>query len=270
MSPFPDVPAATADELRKDRAAPVHPMAETKVQREAGGIGARRGNLVYRHRFSAREKQARATTWRILCRDFLQRRVGEDGTVLDLGAGDGLFITNIRARRRIAVDVVPDVKRLASRGIEVIQAPALEIARAVPGPVDVVFMSNFLEHLPSSAQVLQVLEACHAVLAPRGRLLILQPNIRFTGAAYWDYIDHHVALTEKSLVEAVEISGFAVEELIPRFLPYTARSFAGRFAALTGLYLRLPILWRIFGAQTFLAARRADGDRNPGPEAADG
>ena len=53
---------------------------------------------------------------------------------------------------------------------------------------------------------------------------MLQPNIRLTGAAYWDFIDHKVALTERSLVEAAELCGFETERLIKRFLPYTTKS----------------------------------------------
>lgn len=58
--------------------------------------------------------------------------------------------------------------------------------------------------------------------------MILQPNIRYVGPAYWDYIDYHIALTEHSLVEALEVTGYRIERLIPRFLPYTAKSNLGR------------------------------------------
>ncbi|HQH28329.1 MAG TPA: SAM-dependent methyltransferase, partial [Oligoflexia bacterium] len=72
---------------------------------------------------------------------------------------------------------------------------------------------------------------------------------------------HQIALTEVSVTEALEISGFKVLELIPRFLPYTVRSRIGRYcrggraAAFVEFYLRFPLLWRFFGQQTFVAAR---------------
>jgi hypothetical protein len=121
-------------------------------------------------------------------------------------------------------------------------------------------LSNFLEHLPTKQAVFEVLTECRKVLSRGGRLMVLQPNIRYVGAAYWDYIDHHIALTEKSLAEALEVSGFTIEVLLPRFLPYTAKSRSGALASgrlgkgLIALYLKFPILWRIFGSQTFVVA----------------
>ncbi len=216
---------------------------------------------LYSHRFSEAEGRLRQRVWEILCRDFFSRYVSSSDTVLDLAAGDGLFVRNIRARKRIALDTNPDVERSAKEGIEVIRCCAKEIRLHLTQPVDVIFMSNFLEHLPTKTDVLDLLNECRQCLTPRGRLLILQPNIRYVGAAYWDYIDHHIALTERSLAEALEISGYEVLELIPRFLPYTVKSRLGSVlgglavAELTTLYLRLPLLWKLFGAQAFAVAR---------------
>ena len=50
------------------------------------------------------------------------------------------------------------------------------------------------------------MRAVARLLKPGGRVMVLQPNIRLTGPAYWDFIDHKVALTEKSLVEAAELA----------------------------------------------------------------
>lgn len=226
----------------------------------SGGTG--REDTIYRRRFSPQEEATREKTWQILCNDFFQTYVHQYDTVLDVGAGDGLFIRNIRAAKRIAVDSSPHVNALQQSGIKVLQIPADQMSFHVQKQVDVVFMSNFLEHMLDKKAVLTVLEECRKVLKPGGRLLILQPNIRYVGPAYWDYIDHHVALTEHSLVEALEVSGLTIDEVIPRFLPYTAKSRLG--AAVNGgdrgwmvsAYLRMPILWRFFGQQTFIVAHR--------------
>lgn len=223
----------------------------------AGGGAAGRESAIYGRRFSAAENAARAATWEALCRSFFQRFVAESATVVDLGAGDGHFLRNIRAARRIAVDVGEQVQELEREGIEVLQVDATELASHLRGVADVVFASNFLEHLPDKKTLLEVLAQVHRALRPGGRLIVLQPNIRYVGAAYWDYVDHHIALTEHSLVEALEVCGFELERLIPRFLPYTVKSRLGRFAPLTGLYLKLPLLWRLFGRQTLAIARAA-------------
>src|SRR5207247_9004253 len=61
------------------------------------------------------------------------------------------------------------------------------------------------------------LTACHTRLAR-------PPYTPLSRSAYWDFIDHHVALTERSLTEAASAAGFDVEHLVPRFLPYTTKS----------------------------------------------
>ena len=80
-------------------------------------------------------------------------------------------------------------------------------------------MSNFLEHMPDKMVLLAVLEECKRALKPGGRVVILQPNIRYAGPQYWDYIDHHIALTEHSLKEALEICGFKIQKIVPQFCP---------------------------------------------------
>lgn len=234
---------------------------ETESSMSADGIG--KENEIYTHRFSAEEEIARARTWEVLVQDFFQDYVSSQDTVVDIGAGDGLFIKNINAARKIAIDLSPHALKLREHGVEVYQASASEFTAVFPEQANVVFMSNFLEHLPSKRDVIQVLEECHRALAPGGAVLILQPNIRYVGPAYWDYIDHHIALTEHSVREALEIVGFRVEKCVPRFLPYTAKSLLGRIAGAAGtsmlirLYLRFPLLWSVFGQQTFVVARRS-------------
>lgn len=216
---------------------------------------------IYARRFSAAEEATRETTWKVLCAEFLQKFISQEDMVIDLGAGDGHFSRNIRARRRVAVDLSEHVLDLSRHGVETLVAPGTRFADLLDEKADVVFMSNFLEHLPNKRVLLEVFEECRRALKPEGKLIILQPNIRYVGPAYWDYIDHHIALTEFSLVEGLEACGFRVDRLIPRFLPYTARSKIGRAARgrsaawLIRAYLRLPFLWRFLGQQTFVTAR---------------
>lgn len=223
------------------------------------GIG--REETIYTSRFSDSQEKTRQATWRVLTDSFFQPRIPAGGVVVDLGAGDGNFIKNVKARKRIAVDLSPHVTALSADGIEVHVCPATAMASQISEPADLVFMSNFLEHLPSKQLVLDVLDECSAALKAGGRVMILQPNIRYVGPAYWDYIDHHIALTEFSLAEALGICGFEVEELIPRFLPYTAKSnvgfLAGAFPELmVKTYLSIPFLWRLFGQQTFIVGKK--------------
>ncbi|MCU7374976.1 class I SAM-dependent methyltransferase [Paucibacter sp. O1-1] len=71
--------------------------------------------------------------------------------------------------------------------------------------VDVVFMSNFLEHLPNKDLVLETFRETRRILCRGGKVIVLQPNIRYLPGEYWDFFDHHTPLTERSLVEGLQL-----------------------------------------------------------------
>ncbi len=111
-------------------------------------------------------------------------------------------------------------------------------------------MSNYLEHLESSDDVVRQLTVARGLLAPGGRVIVLQPNIRLVGPRYWDFIDHKVALTERSLLEAAELAGLRTERLITRFLPYSTKGRLPAARTLVRAYLAFPPAWRLMGKQT--------------------
>jgi hypothetical protein len=43
-------------------------------------------------------------------------------------------------------------------------------------------------------------------------------NIKYLPEMYWDFWDHYLPLTERSLQEVLELVGFKVERCIPKFL----------------------------------------------------
>lgn len=225
-------------------------------------LGVGKEQKIYTQRFSPEQEALREITWKELVNSFFQKYIPENATVIDVGAGDGLFIKNISASRKVAVDLSEHVNELSKHGIEVYQNTIAEVKPKLKGSADIIFMSNFLEHLPTKKILLEVLEDALTLLKPNGKLLILQPNIRYVGAAYWDYVDHHIALTEHSLREGLEVVGYEVSEMIPRFLPYTAKSKVGAIASLIDphwfiqTYLKYPILWKFFGGQTFVVAKK--------------
>ena len=73
---------------------------------------------------------------------------------------------------------------------------------------------------------------------------------------YWDFFDHHVPLTEKSIEEGLEVSGFKVEKSIARFLPFTTKSKIPKHPLLVRAYLMFPPIWRVMGKQAFVLARK--------------
>src|SRR5262249_39273417 len=134
------------------------------------------------------------------------------------------FINAIRCGRKIAVDTSRTLATHAGTGVEALvgDVPGV-LGQLGDNSVHVVFSSNFLEHLADKDTVLAVLGQIHRLLVGGGRVIILQPNIRYAYKEYWDFFDHHVALSHNSLSEALQISGFEVETVRPRFLPYTPR-----------------------------------------------
>ncbi len=86
--------------------------------------------------------------------------------------------------------------------------------------------------------------------------MVLQPNIRLVGNKYWDYVDHTLPLTEKSLEEAFHLTNFETIFKKTRFLPYTANSRIPATPFLIRLYLMLPIAQILFGKQTFIIGKK--------------
>jgi SAM-dependent methyltransferase len=212
---------------------------------------------LYRHRFGDAEAPRRVALWRVLCDHVFMRYVRPADTVLDLAAGRCEFINQIRCGTRIAVDWNPDLARHAAPNVRVVRALSTDMAEVESASVDVVFISNFLEHLPDTTALVGTLAEVRRVLRPGGLVIILQPNIRLVGGAYWDFVDHHLPLTEKSLVEALENAGFAVREVRARFLPYTTKGRLPTSALLARLYLMLPPAQWLLGKQSLVVAARA-------------
>jgi ubiquinone/menaquinone biosynthesis C-methylase UbiE len=212
---------------------------------------------LYEHRFGT-EHPAREALWSVLCHDFFQRWVSPGDTVLDVAAGHCEFANAIVGVRRIALDLNPAVRRYAANGVEAVVGRSDDMPLA-DAEVDTAFVSNFFEHV-DRATILATLLEIHRVLKPGGRLLILQPNIRFCARDYWQFFDHITPVDDRALAEALTATGYRLQLCIPRFLPYTTKGRLPATPALVRLYLRSPVAWRILGAQAFLVATTIDGN----------
>ena len=88
----------------------------------------------------------RATVWKAIAR-HLEPNVPKDSHVLELGAGYCHWINNVRATRRVAVDLWSELPLHAAPGVE---ALVLDIAEGLESlahaSFDVVLASNLLEH----------------------------------------------------------------------------------------------------------------------------
>lgn len=207
---------------------------------------------LYAHRFGG-EEVVRTDLWQVLCQRFFQRWVPPEATVVDIAAGHCEFINNIEARERIAVDLNPDVTTRAAAGVRAIVSRSDDLSELAESSVDRIFISNFFEHVPREVIVSTLLEA-HRVLRPDGKLMVLQPNVRYCAKDYWMFFDHITPVDDRALVEAFAATGYEVELNIPRFLPYTTKGRLPSGPGLVRLYLRVPLAWRFLGAQAFMVA----------------
>jgi SAM-dependent methyltransferase len=211
---------------------------------------------VYASRFEDPDVSAKDKVW-VEIAHYLQRFVDAGAPVLDMACDRGYFIRNIETGEKWASDV-RDVSDSLPKEVHFVQANGLTLGTSIPNAhFGTVFMSNYLEHLASGEQVIEQLRVAFDLLRPGGRVVILQPNIRLVGPAYWDFIDHKVALTERSLLEAATVVGFETERVIVRFLPYTTKSRLVPNPLLVRLYLRMPFFWRFFAGQTLYVGRRS-------------
>jgi len=212
---------------------------------------------LYANRFDADDQAWKLRVWGVLWKRVFSRYVRPEDTVLDLGAGFCEFINAAEAKRKIAVDLNPRLPEFAHPEVETHCAPAQGLSFLADGEVDLVFTSNFLEHLPNKDVLTAVAQEVRRVLKPGGTFVIMGPNIRFLPGLYWDYYDHHIALTERSVAELLAITGFELAEVIPRFLPYTVKSSGPRWEWLVHLYLSArPLSARFLGKQFLLVARK--------------
>ena len=217
----------------------------------AAGINYER---LYAYRFRDVDQAGRQAVWGEIAR-YVHARMGAPQRVLDPAAGRGEFITAVPAAERWGVDLVRqgDVE---AAGVRMIIADIMD-AELPEDHFDGVFLSNFLEHLPSQDAVAAVLGKLHGAMEAGGRIAVMGPNFRYCAGEYFDCADHTVILTHVSMAEHLYAAGFDITTVIPRFLPYSFRGLLPPSPALTSAYLRTPALWRLLGKQFLLLARKS-------------
>ena len=210
---------------------------------------------LYEARFDEREISAKDAVWREIVR-FLQRYVDSGAPLLDIACDRGHFVRWVTAGERWATDI-RDMRDALPPDIRFVQSSGLELGTILPaGHFGTIFMSNYLEHLDSSDAVIDQMRVAATLLRPGGRVIVLQPNIRLVGSRYWDFIDHRVALTERSLLEAAELAGLGTVDLITRFLPYSTKGRLPTAPALVRGYLGFRPAWSLLGKQTLYVGSR--------------
>jgi SAM-dependent methyltransferase len=199
----------------------------------------------------------RHVLWSALYRHYFAQFIRPEYTVLELGAGYGYFINNVRAQRRIAVDLWQGMEDFLEAGVEAHIGPIQDLAFLADRSVDYVFASNVFEHL-TKEDVGATLQQLRVKLKPGGRLGVVGPNYRFCYDEYFDDYTHVSVFSDRSLADFVQAHGFQVLRIVPRFLPLTIKSRLPVSEVLIRLYLKSPI--KPLGKQMFLMAVNQQGD----------
>lgn len=209
--------------------------------------------LQYRQRFE-RTTDYRSALWSVLCHEFFQRFVDRSAVLLDLGCGWGEFSNNIVAGKKYAMDMNPDAAHRLNGDVELIQQDCSQPWPLASGSLDVVFTSNFLEHLPHKSNVEFTIAEVKRCLKPGGIFIALGPNVRLLPGAYWDFWDHHVHISDRSLSELLTMNQFRISQCHAAFLPYTMSDGRQPNLFMVKLYLRMRFVWRFLGKQFLIVA----------------
>jgi len=205
-------------------------------------------NKIYKARF--KNIMFRDRLWNVLVEDFFQNFVKNSDVVLDVACGYCEFINNIKCKIKIATDLNPDSRKYAKKGVRFMLGKSSKMNLA-KNSVDLVFVSNFFEHI-SRAEIVKTIAELFRVLKKGGRLVVLQPNIRFCAKDYWMFFDHITPIDDRALEEICNLNGLKLTQRILKFLPYTTKSRVPKDLLLVKLYLRLPLIWSLFGKQSLL------------------
>lgn len=208
---------------------------------------------IYKTRFN--DVEERKIIWKVLVTDFFQQFVKKDNIVLDVACGYGEFINQINCGKKYAIDLNPDTTKYLNKNITFYSQSSTKMKSIKNNLIDKIFVSNFFEHIKRE-DIVETIKEFKRTLKSGGEVLILQPNIRFCTKDYWMFFDHVTPIDDRALEEIFSSYNFRLKRRILRFLPYTTKSKLPKSPLLVKFYLKLPILWRIFGQQSFLIFKK--------------
>ena len=194
----------------------------------------------------------RSRVWKAIC-EYLQPQVAPDSVVLDVGAGYCDFINHIHAGRKYALDRNPELSEYCAPGVKFLCAEAGGPIDIPALSVDVIFASNFLEHL-SDRECSDLFDRFDTLLKKSGKIILIQPNYPYCVREYWDDFTHVKAWSHVSLADYLVSRGYRILRMEKRFIPFSFKSVLPKSYWLTRLYLHS--FWRPLAKQMLIVAER--------------
>ncbi|MBC7796857.1 MAG: class I SAM-dependent methyltransferase [Pyrinomonadaceae bacterium] len=210
---------------------------------------------IYNYRFKDVDPVKKNLVWNEVA-SFIYNATGKPQTVLDPAGGMCEFINNIKSPNRFVIDLNREfLDKYADESITKIIGDNLKVE--IPeNHFELVFISNFLEHLYSQDQVAEFLGRMFRAVKTGGYIAVMGPNYRFAYKEYFDFADHTVCLTELGVTEHLYGAGFEILKVHPRFLPMSFRGGLPVNKFLVQTYLQMPFAWRFFGKQFLVIGRK--------------
>lgn len=133
-------------------------------------------------------------------RRFFQRRLefpvfrwlglsGQDQEILEIGCGSGygaVLLSQLQPRSYVGIDLMPEMVELARQRIlpnaEFLVMDASNLSHFPDASKDLVVIFGILHHIPAWRDVL---EECHRVLRPGGKMFLEEPSAR--AVRIWDF-----------------------------------------------------------------------------------
>lgn len=194
----------------------------------------------------------RRNVWSEISR-YISDQLGDITSLLEIGAGYCDFINQFPATKKICIELNPDRGRYASSDVDFRCGDVLLLIKELKTSVDMVFASNFLEHL-SEEQLGELLPGVHKILDKNGKLVLIQPNYLLCQKTYFDDETHQTIFSDKNIEPFLAKYGFEVITLIPGLLPFSMKSRLPKWPLLVRLYLHSPI--RPKAAQMYVVAQK--------------
>ena len=157
--------------------------------------------------------------------EFVRALGRREGSVLDLGCGDGRLTLELRGRHIVGADVSRVAlgrarRRLEEYDVELVELTPGAVMPFEDGTFDLILVADTIEHV---VDVETLLKEAHRVTAPGGEIAVTTPaHGRRTGLSMllrgfertFDPLSPHVRFFSKgSLRELLEEAGFTVESI---------------------------------------------------------
>jgi SAM-dependent methyltransferase len=206
---------------------------------------------IYEYRFKGIDAKKKNIVWSEIA-SFIYNKTGKPKKALDPAAGLCEFINHVPSEEKWAVDLNEEfVKKYAKSDIKIVIGDVLSVPLK-ENYFDLVFISNFLEHLHSQEEVADFLTKMYGVLAEGGKIVIMGPNFKYVYKQYFDFADHTVILSELGVAEHLYGAGFEIDNIYPKFLPLSFRGGLPVNRFLIKMYLSMPFAWGFLGKQFLL------------------